>query len=104
MAQLGSAGVLGDDREFSRRVVEMTIRRAVPIGLRAAARLNPKHAEALEAAAGRCEREGTRAACQHARQIAYAAYAAAADAAAAAKKRHYEKMAEKVLLLIREAA
>ena len=41
----------------------------------------------------------------YAADAAYAAaYAAAADAAAAAKKRHYEKMAEKVLLLIREAA
>ena len=50
VAQLGSAGVL-DDREFMRRVAEMTIRKAVPIGLRAAAKLNPKHATALEAAA-----------------------------------------------------
>ena len=41
VAQLGSAGVL-DDREFMRRVVDMTIRKAVPIGLRAAAsRRNP---------------------------------------------------------------
>src|SRR5262245_37323772 len=42
VAQLGSAGVL-DDEEFRRRVVEMTIRRAVPVGLRAAARVNPKY-------------------------------------------------------------
>ena len=110
VAQLGSAGVL-DDRVFRARVVEMTIRRAVPIGLRAAARLNPKHAEALEAAAGRCEREGTRAACQHARQIAAdaAADAAAADAAAyaaagrAARSRKYRAMADKLVSLLSEA-
>ncbi len=40
VAQLGSAGVL-DDREFMRRVAEMTIRKAVPVGLRAAAKMNP---------------------------------------------------------------
>ena len=82
VAQLGSAGVL-DDREFMRRVAEMTIRKAVPIGLRAAAKLNPKHATALEAAAVRCEQEGTRAACEHARATARAAAAAAAAYASA---------------------
>jgi hypothetical protein len=75
VAQLGSAGVL-DEREFIRRVVEMTIRRAMPVGLRAAASLNPKHAGALEAAAVRCEREGTREAAEAA---AYAAAAVARD-------------------------
>jgi hypothetical protein len=84
LAQLGSAGVL-DDREFARRVVEMTIRKAVPVGLRAAARRNPKHAAALEAAAVRCETEGTREAAREGERVAAAAYAAyAADAAAAA--------------------
>jgi hypothetical protein len=99
VAQLGSAGVL-DDREFVRRVAEMTIRRVVPVGLRAAAKKNPAFADRLEAAAVRCEQEGTREASRHAREIAdaasaaayasaayadaaaYAAYAAAADAAA----------------------
>jgi hypothetical protein len=80
VAQLGSAGVL-DNQEFHRLVSEMTIRRAVPIGLRAAARANPKHAEALEAAAMSCELEGTREACEHARKVASAADPAAADAA-----------------------
>lgn len=65
IAQLGSAGVL-DDRVFMVRVAEMTIRKAVPVGLRAAARRNPKFAERLEAAAVRCEQEGTRDACQFA--------------------------------------
>jgi hypothetical protein len=88
VAQLGSAGVL-DDREFVRRVVEMTIRKAVPVGLRAAASRNPKHADALAAAAVRCEAEGARAAVQHARDVAnaadaFAVAAAAADAFAAA--------------------
>ena len=69
VAQLGSAGVL-DETEFRRRVVAMTIRKAVPVGLRAAASINPKHAEALEAAAVRCEQKGTREACEHARQVA----------------------------------
>jgi len=87
VAQLGSAGVL-DERAFVLRVVDVTIRKAVPVGLRTAARLNPQHATALEAAAVRCEQEGTRDACQHARGVARAAaaaaYAAADDAADAA--------------------
>jgi hypothetical protein len=61
----------------------MTIRRAVPIALRAAARVNPAFADRLEAAVVRCEREGTREACEFARSEARAASAAyAADAAA----------------------
>jgi hypothetical protein len=83
VAQLGSAGVL-DDREFARRVAEMTIRRVVPVGLRVAAKKNPAFADRLEAAAVRCEQEGTREASRHAREIAsaaaYAAYAAASAA------------------------
>jgi len=70
-----------DDKAFMRRVVEMTIRKAVPIGLRAAAKVNPKHAEALEAAAVRCEVEGTREAALEGERVArVAAAAAAADA------------------------
>jgi hypothetical protein len=85
VAQLGSAGVL-DDREFARRVAEMTIRRVVPVGLRVAAKKNPAFADRLEAAAVRCEQEGTREASRHAREIASAAAAAdaSADANAAA--------------------
>lgn len=78
VAQLGSAGVL-DEREFSRRVAEMTIRRVVPIALRAAAGRVPHHAAALEAAAVRCEHEGTSAA---ARTAAHAADVATAMIAA----------------------
>src|SRR6478609_6915619 len=40
LTQLGSAGVL-DHQDFRRRVVKMTIQRAVPYALRAAAILNP---------------------------------------------------------------
>jgi hypothetical protein len=91
IAQLGSADSV-DDPEFIRRVADVTIRRAVPIGLRAAAKVNPAHAKALESAAVRCEQEGTREACEAARDAAanaaadaaYAAYAAANAAAAAA--------------------
>jgi hypothetical protein len=87
LAQLGSAGML-DERAFVRRVVDVTIRKAVPSGLRAAARVNPTHADRLEAAAVRCETEGTQQSCEEARDVAHAAaadaYAAAYAAAAAA--------------------
>jgi hypothetical protein len=81
VAQLGSKDVL-DDAEFVRRVVEMTIRKSVPAALRSAAKVNPKHAETLETAAVRCEREGTRESAQAARTAAAAAAYATADAAA----------------------
>ena len=91
LAQLGSAGVL-DGEEFVRRVVDVTIRRVVPPALRAAATVNPTHADALEAAAVRCGAEGTREACAaacaaaSAAASAYASAAAAADAAAASAR------------------
>ena len=81
VAQLGSAGVL-DDRAFRARVVALSIRWAVPIALRAAARLVPDHAPALEAAARRCEQEETIDAARAARTSATAAADAAAYAAA----------------------
>ena len=71
VAQLGSLGVL-DDAEFRCRVVDVTIRKVVPLGLRATATRNPKHAEALEAAAVRCEQEGTREAAQNGERVARA--------------------------------
>ena len=83
LVQLGSAGVL-DDHEFRRRVVDVTIRRAVPIGLRAAARMNPTRAADLEDAAMRCEREGSRESCEAARVVARASASAYAYASAAA--------------------
>ena len=61
VAQLGSQGVL-DDAEFGRRVVELAIRKQVPIALRAAAKIHPsrKQRAKLLAAAATCERQGTR--------------------------------------------
>ena len=81
IAQLGSDAI--DQTAFRKIVAEQTIRQIVPIALRAAAKRVPKHAKRLEAAAVRCEQEGTREAAQAARNTANAAYAAAAAAAAA---------------------
>jgi len=60
LAQLGSAGTV-DDAEFNRRVIEVIIRRFVPIALRAAASVHDKqfHKDALEAAAVSCEKAET---------------------------------------------
>jgi hypothetical protein len=82
IAQLGSDAI--DQVAFVKIVAEETIRQIVPIALRAAASRNPKHAEALEAAAVRCEKEGTRDAARNARSAAAAAAYAAAYAYAAA--------------------
>ena len=87
LAQLGSRDVL-DDKEFARRVAELSIRKQLPIALRAAASVqrDTKHQEALMAAAKRCEKEGSRQSALDAQAAAYAAYVAAdaADAAYAA--------------------
>ncbi|NBV24921.1 MAG: hypothetical protein EBS05_23750 [Proteobacteria bacterium] len=83
VAQLGSAGVL-DDREFTRRVVDMTIRKVVPACLRSAAQqVYPTFAEQFEAAAVRCETEGSPQSCRDARDLA-ASVATAADSVACA--------------------
>lgn len=60
LAQLGTAG--SDRGPWVRRLVEGTIRQIVPLTMRAAARVHPdeRHRAAMEAAALRCEREGTR--------------------------------------------
>lgn len=79
VAQLGSERI--DQQAFADIVVEQTIRRIVPIALRAAAEVNPDHAESLEAAAVRCEGEGSREAAEAAKKAAHAAYVAATDAA-----------------------
>ena len=80
LAQLGSRDVL-DDKEFIRRVVDVTIRRVVPAVLRSAATLNPQHAATLETSAVQCEQERTRGACLGAKRSAYAAADAASYAA-----------------------
>ena len=77
---LASLGTAGTNRvAWVRALAEGTIRRVVPIALRAAASLAaPEHAAALEAAAVRCEAEGS------VEAAAYAAYAARAAADASA--------------------
>jgi hypothetical protein len=84
VAQLGSRGHL-DDKEFTRRVVELAIRKSVPIAFRAAASIhpNPEHQSALLNAALKCEAEPTKDSALEARQVGRAAYAAAAADAAA---------------------
>ena len=79
VAQLGSADVL-DEKEFIRRVVDLVIRKQVPIALRAAAKIHndSNHKAKLLDAASRCEKEGTK----DAARAAYAAARAAADDAA----------------------
>jgi len=98
LAQIGTAGT--NRRVWVAKLVELTIRRVVPVALRAEADRHPveTHAAALRAAAlraeaDRCELEGTRdaadantAATATANAAAYAAYAAA-DAAADNGKR-----------------
>ncbi len=70
LAQLGTAGT--DRTEWVRRVVEGTIRRALPIALRAAAVEHPvlEHRLALAAAADRCAAEGSREAAREAMETA----------------------------------
>ncbi len=68
IAQLGSDQI--DQKAFRQIVAEQTIRQIVPIALRAAAKRNPKCAERLEAAAVRCEQEGTQQAAEAARNPA----------------------------------
>jgi hypothetical protein len=79
VAQLGSAGVL-DEKEFARRVAEMTIRKHVSAALRAAAKIHPdsSHKAKLLGAAARCEKEGTKDAADAARAVADAAARVAA--------------------------
>ena len=82
IAQIGSDTL--DQKEFTQRIAEQTIRQIVPIAMRAAAKRVPAYAVALEAAAVMCEKDGTEAAARTAQKSAAAAYAAAAAAAAAA--------------------
>jgi hypothetical protein len=79
IAQLGSKGVVNGKRYLA-LVAEGTIREIVPIALRAAAKVNPKYAVALEVAAVRCEQEGSHEAALAARP-ATSTYNAAYNAA-----------------------
>ena len=85
LAQLGSAGVV-DGVDFVRRVVEMTIRRFIPIALRAAASIHPimEHKTALEKASVQCEQAVTLKDCEAAGWAAGEAGEAADEASEAA--------------------
>ena len=83
IAQLGSKGTINATR-FVTLLAEYTIRELVPVALRAAALLNPSHAQALEGRAVQCERDGDKAAADAAYAAAKAADAAANAAYAAA--------------------
>lgn len=86
IAQLGSAGAV-DEADFLRRVVEMTVRRFVPIALRAAASVHHvhEHRKALEAASLQCEKAGSLKECGAEAEAAARAAAKAARAEAAAE-------------------
>lgn len=92
IAQLGSIEI--DQNQFAKELALATIRRIVPIALRAAAKLHPeqKHIDALNDSAAECETcddgasRAARAAANAADAAAYAA-ANAADAADAAAAR-----------------
>ena len=85
IAQLNSAGAV-DDLEFVKRIVDLLIRKSVPFALRAIATVKGHAAfkDRLEAAANRCETEGTRQSALGARDLAREACAAAYAAAHAA--------------------
>ena len=85
LVQLGSAGAV-DDNDFARRIAEMTIRKIVPIALRAAAVLHPaaEHKTALEVSAKLCELEGAGSAAWSAARPAWSAAASARSAAESA--------------------
>jgi hypothetical protein len=82
LVQLGSAEAV-DDNEFARRIAEMTIRKIVPIALRATAILHPaaEHKTALEVSAKLCELEGSESAAWSARSAAWSAARSAESAA-----------------------
>ncbi len=86
IVQLGSSEI--DDNEFARRVVEMTIRKIVPIAMRAAALIHPmpEHKLALENSALLCEKEGTESAAESAAKSAWSAAKSAESAAWSAAK------------------
>ena len=93
IVQLGSSEI--DDNEFARRVVEMTIRKIVPIAMRAAALIHPmpEHKLALENSALLCEKEGTESAAWSAESAASAAESAAWSAAKSAAESAAESAA-----------
>lgn len=81
IAQLGSAGTI-DDTEFAKRVAAMTVRKMVPIAMKAAASVqtNAEHRDALIAAANLCEAVDKAAAAAASTAAATASYASSAAA------------------------
>ena len=109
LAQLGSEVI--DDADFSRRVIEIVIRRFLPIALRAAASVRPdqKHKDALEEQAKNCEqnpaaRAAARAAAEAAARAAWAAAEAAREAAQAARAAEAARAAAEAAAWAAEAA
>lgn len=105
IAQLNSAGAV-DDKEFVKRLAEMSIRKSVPYAFRAIAKLKAlaPFKDRLEAAANRCEAEGTRQSALDARDLAQEAKADAAAyvyaAAAAARDKFLAFIAEEVVQIL----
>lgn len=82
LAQLGSAGAI-DSADFIHLVIEMTVRRFLPIALRAAASVNPvaEHKQALEVASLQCEKASSLKECEAAGEAAGKAAGWAGEAA-----------------------
>lgn len=78
LAQLGTTGT--DRGPWVKRVCEGGIRKILPLALREAARVNPKFGADLEAAAVRCETEGTKESARAANLIGRKAASAASAA------------------------
>src|SRR5258708_22397302 len=70
VAQLGSTGALNEKR-FCRRVVDLALRKSVPLALRAAASIQKdrRHQAALLDIAARCEKEGSQSATLNAKKV-----------------------------------
>jgi hypothetical protein len=83
IAQLGSNEI--DQNVFVKELARLTIKKIVPIALRAAAKIHPeqKHKDAMEAAAVGCEEKGSEDAASAASAASYAANAANAASYAA---------------------
>jgi hypothetical protein len=81
IAQLGSNEI--DQNVFVKELARLTIKKIVPIALRAAAKIHPeqKHKDAMEAAAVGCEEKGSEDAASAANDAASYAASAASDAA-----------------------
>ena len=86
IAQLGTRGEI-DEKEFAKKLAELTIRRILPISLRALAAIPffaGEHAEKLNACADFCEKEGSEAAARSAARSAESAARSAAWSAESA--------------------